>query len=203
MTPCRPARCGSPRKSVAKPGSPRGCAIVDSCRSRQPYSIIAIVSLARRARSAISRLRANVSVEYPPCLRAFLLPLGAPPPAPWTRQTREPLTAGARHCSPLAFERAWHRDAWCIAKSMRLFLRFFARPYPLGGGADVADDRLPGLGDVDVLDRHLLLALRAVFLQRRHLRRCAATVTTCATSSPGVTRSKTAPSPSRGSLNTS
>ena len=97
---------------------------------------------ARRARSAISRLRANVSVEYPPCLRAFLLPLGAPPPAPWTRQTREPLTAGARHCSPLAFDRAWHRDAWCMAKSMRLFLRFFARPYPLGGGADVPDDRL-------------------------------------------------------------
>ena len=61
-----------------------------SCPSRQPYSIIVIVSLARRARSAISRLRANVSVEYPPCLRAFLLPLGAPPPAPWTRQTASP-----------------------------------------------------------------------------------------------------------------
>src|SRR5271155_2518369 len=53
---------------------------------------------------------------------------------------------------------------------MRLFLRFFARPYPLGGGADVADDRLPALGDMDVLDRHLLLALRAVFLQGRDLR---------------------------------
>ena len=50
-------------------------------------------------------------------------------------------------------------------------LLFFARPYPLGRGADVADDRLPALGDVDVLDGHLLLALRAVFLQGRHLRR--------------------------------
>jgi hypothetical protein len=54
---------------------------------------------------------------------------------------------------------------------MGLFSFFFARPYPLGRGADVADDRLPALGDVDMLDGHLLLALRAVFLQGRHLRR--------------------------------
>jgi hypothetical protein len=51
-----------------------------------------------------------------------------------------------------------------------LNLRFFARPHPLGWSVDVADDRLAALGDVDVLDRHLLLALRAVFLQRGHLR---------------------------------
>jgi hypothetical protein len=41
---------------------------------------------------------------------------------------------------------------------MGLNLRFFARPYPLGWGADVADDRLPALGDMDVLNGHLLLA---------------------------------------------
>jgi hypothetical protein len=41
---------------------------------------------------------------------------------------------------------------------MGLILRFFARPYPLGGRIDVADDRLPALGDVNVLDGHLLLA---------------------------------------------
>ena len=41
---------------------------------------------------------------------------------------------------------------------MGLNLRFFARPYPLGRGVDVADDRLAALGDVDMLDGHLLLA---------------------------------------------
>jgi hypothetical protein len=41
-----------------------------------------------------------------------------------------------------------------------------ARPHPLWRGVDVADDRLPALGDTDVLDRHLLLALGAIFLQR-------------------------------------
>ena len=53
---------------------------------------------------------------------------------------------------------------------MGLILRFFAHPYPLGRGADVANDRLPTLGDMDVLNGHLLFALRAIFLQRRHLR---------------------------------
>jgi hypothetical protein len=52
---------------------------------------------------------------------------------------------------------------------MGLNLRFFARPYPLGWGADVTDDRLPALGDVDVLNGHLLLAAAAVSLQRLNL----------------------------------
>jgi hypothetical protein len=34
------------------------------------------------------------------------------------------------------------------------------RPLPLGRRVDVADDGLPSLGDVDVLDGHFLLALR-------------------------------------------
>ena len=41
---------------------------------------------------------------------------------------------------------------------------------PRAGVLTFADDSLPALGDVDVLDRHLLLALRAIFLQGRHLR---------------------------------
>ena len=45
------------------------------------------------------------------------------------------------------------------AKSMGLNLRFFARPHPLCWRVDVADDRLPALANVDVLDGHLLLAL--------------------------------------------
>jgi len=43
---------------------------------------------------------------------------------------------------------------------MGLFSIFSAHPAPLGWG-DVADDRLPTLGDVDMLNRHLLLAAAA------------------------------------------
>ena len=81
------------------------------------------------------------------------------------RQTLDPRTAGAWHCSPLLFDRARHLNAWCIGKCMGLFLRFFVRPYPRHRGANVADNGLPALGDMDVLDRHLLLALRAVVLE--------------------------------------
>ena len=66
--------------------------------------------------------------------------------------------AGARHWNPLRFDLAWQRNACCISKSMGLISNFFLRPYPLGWGADIADDRLAALGDVDVLDGHLLLA---------------------------------------------
>jgi hypothetical protein len=52
---------------------------------------------------------------------------------------------------------------------MGLTSNFFLRPSPLGGRIDVSDDRLPAVGDVDVLDRHLLLAFRAVVLERLHL----------------------------------
>jgi hypothetical protein len=90
-------------------------------------------------------------------LMAFLLPLGAPPAAPCIRQTLCPRTAGARHWNPLRFDLAWHLDARCIGQCMGLNLRFFASPYPLRG-VHVADDRLAALGDVDMLNRHLLLA---------------------------------------------
>jgi hypothetical protein len=54
---------------------------------------------------------------------------------------------------------------------MGLFLRFFVCPSPRCRGADVADDRLPTLGDVDVLNGHLLLAAASVSLERLDLRR--------------------------------
>jgi hypothetical protein len=41
---------------------------------------------------------------------------------------------------------------------MGLISGFSARPAPLGGRVGVADDGLPSLGDVDVLDGHFLLA---------------------------------------------
>ena len=52
---------------------------------------------------------------------------------------------------------------------MGLNLRFFAHPYPLGRSADVANDCLAALGDVHVLNGHLLLATASVSLQRLNL----------------------------------
>ena len=46
------------------------------------YSKALIASRAIRVRAVISFLRATVSAVKPPCFSAFLLPLGAPPPAP-------------------------------------------------------------------------------------------------------------------------
>jgi hypothetical protein len=105
-----------------------------------------------------------------PMLQSVLVPLGAPPPAPCIRQTLQPRIAGDRHGFPLRFDLAWHRNAWRICSSMGLNLRFFARPYPLGRGVDVADDRLTTISDIDVLDDHALLAPRSIVLQGRHLR---------------------------------
>jgi hypothetical protein len=80
--------------------------------------------------------------------------------APCIRQTLDPRTAGTWHRSPLRFDFARHRNAWCIGqRCMRLFSIFSAHPSPLGRGVDVADDRLAALGDVNVLNGHLLLAL--------------------------------------------
>jgi hypothetical protein len=135
------------------------------------YSIAAIVSRAKRARAVARRFRASVSAELAPCFRAFLLPFRAPPPAPCIRQTLCPRTEGARHWNPLLFDLAWHLGARRISKSMGLFLRFFVRPYPLGGRVDVADDRLPALRNVDVLHNNALLSASPVVLQRRHLSR--------------------------------
>jgi hypothetical protein len=45
---------------------------------------------------------------------------------------------------------------------MGLFSIFSAHPSPLGGHIDVSDDRLAALGDVNVLDGHLLLAATSV-----------------------------------------
>jgi hypothetical protein len=45
----------------------------------------------------------------------------------------------------------------------------FSAPLPLGWSVDVADDRLPTVGDVDVLNGHLLLAATPVPLERLDL----------------------------------
>src|ERR1700683_3163780 len=91
-----------------------------------------------------SLLRANDSATIAPCFTAFLLPFRAPPPAPCIRHTSAPRTAGARHGNPLRFDFAWQRNARCMFNllCMGLFSGFFARPAPLGGRVDIADDGL-------------------------------------------------------------
>jgi hypothetical protein len=54
---------------------------------------------------------------------------------------------------------------------MGLFSCLSVRPSPRCRGTDVADDRLPALGDVDVVNGHLLLAAASVSLERVDLRR--------------------------------
>lgn len=83
------------------------------------------------------------------CHRAVLQGVSIAPGSPATGavDATDPRASNRRGAalSPLAFDRAWHRDAWCIAKSMRLFLRFFGCPDPLGGGgAHIPNDRPAG-----------------------------------------------------------
>ena len=52
---------------------------------------------------------------------------------------------------------------------MGLFLHFLGRPSPWSRSADIADHGLPTIGNVDMLDRHLLLALRTIVLEGRDL----------------------------------
>ena len=52
---------------------------------------------------------------------------------------------------------------------MGLFLHFLGRPSPRSRSADIADHGLPTIGNVDMLDRHLLLAHRTIVLEGRDL----------------------------------
>src|SRR5208283_1127302 len=56
-------------------------------------------------------------------------------------------------------------DECCISKSIRVvpsFFRFFGCAYPRGRCVDVADDGLPALGNVAMLNDHPLLAARPI-----------------------------------------
>jgi len=84
---------------------------LDLLERAERYPIAAIALRAIRARAAIPFLKSIDSAVNSPCFSAFLLPLGAPPAAPCIRHTLAPLTAGARHCNPLRFDLARHRNA--------------------------------------------------------------------------------------------
>ncbi len=95
---------------------------LDLLERAERYPIAAIALRAIRARAAIPFLKSIDSAVNSPCFSAFLLPLGAPPAAPCIRHTLAPLTAGARHCNPLRFDLARHRNARRISKSMGFLL---------------------------------------------------------------------------------
>jgi hypothetical protein len=76
---------------------------------------------------------------YRPCFQAFLLPFGAPPPAPCIRHTDQPLTAGNWHSFLDRFEVARQRLAWVGEgwRCMGLILRISRHPTtPLVDGPD-------------------------------------------------------------------
>jgi hypothetical protein len=108
---------------------------------------------------------------YRPCLKAFLLPLGAPGDRPPCSRHRPFGIAGDRHPLPLLV-RAPHRRLRCIGDllCMGLILKFRGNPSPRG--PDHADDSLTAGMHVDVLHRHLLLALAAMPVQERRAAPC-------------------------------
>jgi hypothetical protein len=71
---------------------------------------------------------------------------------------------------PRSYASRCHLNAWCISKSKGLFSCFFTCPHPRSQAADVADNRLAALGDVEVLNGHLLFAAASVSLQCLDLR---------------------------------
>ena len=99
-----------------------------------------------------------------------MLPLGAPVDLPPCIRHRPFDMLGPRHGVPLRVL-APHLGAFMKAQRMGLILLFSSTPAPPG---DVANDGLTALMDVDVLDRHLLLALAAVLVEGFHLRRVGA-----------------------------
>jgi hypothetical protein len=99
-------------------------------RLATPYSIAAIVSRAKRARTVICRFRASVLAELAPCLRAFLLPLGAPPAAPCIRQANG--GRAALEPAPLRFGVASRRQVY--RQGHGVVLQLFCSPLPPGHG---------------------------------------------------------------------
>ncbi len=89
----------------------------------------------------------------------FLLPLGAPPRAPWNRHTVQPLTAGALHRSFDRFEVAEQRRARFISSTrfMRLPVLFARSPTP-GYGMDIADDGLSAIVHMNMFNADCLFA---------------------------------------------
>src|SRR5579863_5912296 len=77
-------------------------------------------------------------------------------PSPAASPVHSTYLSSARQPAPLRF-----RVASQCPVHIQVISGFFARPAPLGGRVDVADDGLSSVADVYMLDGHLLLALRA------------------------------------------
>jgi hypothetical protein len=70
------------------------------------------------------------------------LPFGAPPPAPWKRQTVQPRTAGALHRSRVRFEVAEHRGAFWKGYPCFMGMVLFFSVEPLPPGVMLPSDHL-------------------------------------------------------------
>src|SRR5208282_508636 len=92
-----------------------------------------------------------------PCFRAFRLPRGAPGDNPPCILQRPFGIAGDRQGLPLRVL-APHRGASCIGKRMGLISTFSLTPSSLSRMADVANNGLPALVNVHMLNDDALLA---------------------------------------------
>jgi hypothetical protein len=82
----------------------------------------------RRDFSRATHMTARPSALHMPWIhRPFRSPLGAPPRAPWKRQTWKPRTAGCRHASRVRFERAEQRGAEAGSPRRLPLRRVFSR----------------------------------------------------------------------------
>jgi hypothetical protein len=117
-----------------------------------------------RTNAANSRRSAIASAVKRPCLKAWLLPFGAPGEAPPCIRQRPFIIAGDWHGVP-ALVRARQRGLKCMGNllCMRLFLDYRAVPTPRL--ADQTDHRLSAGVDVDMFDRNFLLALAAMAVE--------------------------------------
>src|SRR3979411_551081 len=118
-----------------------------------------------RTSAANSRRSAMASAVKRPCLKAWLLPVGAPGDAPPCIRQRPFVIAGEWHGVPVLV-RARQRGLKCMGNllCMGLYLRFRSIPTPRC--PDHADHRLPAGMHVDVLHHDPLLTLAAVAVER-------------------------------------
>jgi hypothetical protein len=113
-------------------------------------------------KSSFTRKRsAFAAALWYPCFQAPLAsPLGAPPRAPWKRQTSHPRTAGALQRWPVLLDLAVHRGAFwkaypCFFPFMRLPSNFFIIPTLR---RDVAHDGLASVMNMHMFNGDLLLS---------------------------------------------
>src|SRR5438094_6002676 len=122
--------CGSRRTALAEIRKSTPCK-ANCCKTPCDQRFLTKALIAR-INPDISRRRVMASAVQRPCLRAFLLPLGAPGDGPPCIRHRPFGIAGARHEFPLRV-RAPHRGVRCIGNLPRIMLALRLRCSDLQG----------------------------------------------------------------------